>query len=138
MNRSECVEVPVDEINLLTTIISRAASGSSKRQLLFLCKYIKISSMPDIETLKKNIQELIKSMDAIGNSHYNSVEQLTEPYVSHCFSESPFISTSSIPTVQWDDLGGMEEARREVYDLISIPLKFNTNNCSKLGKKRIF
>lgn len=46
-------------------------------------------------------------------------------------SESESLGTSPIPDVRWADLGGMEDAKKEVFDLISIPLSLGGSSPSE-------
>ena len=34
------------------------------------------------------------------------------------------LSTSSLPNVRWEDVGGMENIRKEIMDAVELPLKY--------------
>jgi ATP-dependent Zn protease len=34
------------------------------------------------------------------------------------------LSTSSLPNVRWEDIGGMEHIRKEIMDAVELPLKY--------------
>lgn len=102
--------------------------GLKQYQILYLCNNLSIIPFTNEEQLKKDLQTFLKNMYSIGMllplyfppGMYFSVVSMGYTI----FPESSSLSTSAIADVRWSDLGGMEEAKKEVYDLISIPLKF--------------
>merc|ERR1719401_6578 len=38
--------------------------------------------------------------------------------------ETPPLTSSSLPNVRWEDIGGLESIRKEIIDAVELPLKY--------------
>ncbi len=53
-----------------------------------------------------------------------SIKSLTQPSRSSGSSRAVPLSTTSLPNVRWEDIGGMESVRKEIMDAVELPLKY--------------
>lgn len=118
--------------------IAKVSSGLTMKQLHTICGNLSTSSLADEVVFKKELQALIRSFHATGvcmawlgtiNRRASLNQRL---FIQICRSDSSSLF-SSIPDVRWEDLGGMEEAKREINDLISLPLKFGISTSGEIN-----
>jgi len=53
-----------------------------------------------------------------------SIKSLTQPSRSSGSSGAVPLSTTSLPNVRWEHIGGMESVRKEIMDAVELPLKY--------------